>query len=379
MTSDTPVTQGTKLNQLMSRTGSFPISIALKLLGNLTPGQRVLLDPFCGKGTTLLAGRILGYRTLGVDVAPEAVACSAAKLVSPPYAALTEYISSLPVDGVDEELPADVALFFSASTTRQLMAARRRILADVTSNDSETAQCAIFARALALGVLHGRSSISLSLPSAHAYSMSPTYVRRYSRDHNLVAPYRDVRKCLRDKLDRCWEGSLPLASGAALEGDAGQLESLLPNEVGGVDVILTSPPYLDAQTYAKDNWLRHWFLGRSTAEIKSRYLHTGSPARYVELMSVVIASMSRMLRPGGLLICVVGDVPKRDRNGQTVLVQTGELLAKAAVASQGGLILEHLETHLVPSHSRYFHELSGSNGHVKRQLVERVLVARRAD
>jgi DNA modification methylase len=65
---------------MMSRTGSFPLSLALSLVDRHSlPGETVL-DPFCGKGTTLLAARLLGRKAFGMDVAPEAVICTAAKL-----------------------------------------------------------------------------------------------------------------------------------------------------------------------------------------------------------------------------------------------------------------------------------------------------------
>src|SRR5216684_3630078 len=48
----------------------FPISV-LKRFGN--PRLRVL-DPFCGRGTTIFAARLKGHQAYGIDSSPIAIA-----------------------------------------------------------------------------------------------------------------------------------------------------------------------------------------------------------------------------------------------------------------------------------------------------------------
>jgi hypothetical protein len=61
--------------------------------------------------------------------------------------------------------------------------------------------------------------------------------------------------------------------------------------------------------------------------------------------------------------------------GQDELFRTGLFLANMCSLRHLGFHLESYEVHRVPSIYRYFHALSGSNGHSKRALVERVFVA----
>ena len=42
------------VQRIMSRTGSFPLSVAVSLLRQSAPAARVVFDPFCGKGTPSL-------------------------------------------------------------------------------------------------------------------------------------------------------------------------------------------------------------------------------------------------------------------------------------------------------------------------------------
>jgi 23S rRNA G2445 N2-methylase RlmL len=51
------------------------VAAALVFLSNLTPGS-VLLDPFCGTGTILVEGALMGAKVLGGDIDPVAIAAA---------------------------------------------------------------------------------------------------------------------------------------------------------------------------------------------------------------------------------------------------------------------------------------------------------------
>jgi len=106
--------------------------------------------------------------------------------------------------------------------------------------------------------------------------MSPAYARTYAASHSLSRPLRNPKTCLLQKLDRCLSVPLPPPVQSAVRlGSALEATSLFPSYVGTVDIILTSPPYLNSQTYAKDAWLRHWFLGFNYRDLLCDYIETG--------------------------------------------------------------------------------------------------------
>jgi DNA modification methylase len=52
----------------------YPIELPTRIIYsilNSTPG--IVLDPFCGSGTTLVAAKLLGHKYLGIDISPEYV------------------------------------------------------------------------------------------------------------------------------------------------------------------------------------------------------------------------------------------------------------------------------------------------------------------
>ena len=75
---------------------------------------------------------------------------------------------------------------------------------------------------------------------------------------------------------------------------------------GSVDLIVTSPPFLDVVDYAGDNWLRCWFAGHRPAAVqidkhqRHRVLGGVRPPRLQEF--------ARVVRPGGFVAFEVGEV-----------------------------------------------------------------------
>jgi SAM-dependent methyltransferase len=70
-----------RLNTLCPYFTMFPLAFPLAQLRNATTEASVL-DPFCGRGTTNFAARLLGLRSVGVDTNPVAIAIARAKFAS---------------------------------------------------------------------------------------------------------------------------------------------------------------------------------------------------------------------------------------------------------------------------------------------------------
>jgi DNA invertase Pin-like site-specific DNA recombinase len=81
---------------------AFPIDIPLRAIAAGCPPGGMVLDPFCGTGTTGLAARQLGRRFTGIDLSPEFAALAAAGTRRPEKALLTAALtpSQTPRSGV---------------------------------------------------------------------------------------------------------------------------------------------------------------------------------------------------------------------------------------------------------------------------------------
>jgi DNA modification methylase len=60
----------------------FPLEYPMRILEKHRRMSPVILDPFCGRGTTLYAARRLGLRAYGLDTSPIGAAVAQSKLAS---------------------------------------------------------------------------------------------------------------------------------------------------------------------------------------------------------------------------------------------------------------------------------------------------------
>jgi methylase of polypeptide subunit release factors len=82
---------------------------------------------------------------------------------------------------------------------------------------------------------------------------------------------------------------------------------------GTVQLVVTSPPFLDVVNYKQDNWLRCWFNGIDPEAVE--IWHFKKPEEWQDAMRKVLKELKRVLRPGGFVAFEVGEV----RNGSILL------------------------------------------------------------
>lgn len=253
------------LNAICPYFTMFPMEYPLKVLKKHVKNNSVVIDPFCGRGTTLFAARTLGLAAWGIDSSPVAVAIARAKLatcnVEEPLRLATELIES------NETVEVPSTPFFQAAyhseTLRDLCALREGLL----NLKLETDASAVL-RAAALGCLHGplpkriENAGYFSNQMPRTYAPKPIYSVRYWKERNIKAPRIDILRVLRRKIERLagLEQASPCPITQVLLGDA-QSADVFRAINAAPEVIITSPPYYGMRTYVQDQWLRNWFLG----------------------------------------------------------------------------------------------------------------------
>lgn len=253
------------LNAICPYFTMFPLEYPNRVLKRHLKEKPVVLDPFCGRGTTLFSARRFGFSAWGIDSSPVAVAIAKAKLAScdieSPLALAAKLISEV----APAEIP-DTPFFRSAyhqSTLRDICALREGLL----GLDDETDASSIL-RAAALGCLHGplpkhvENAGYFSNQMPRTYASKPDYAVRFWKERDLKAPKNDVLRVLRRKIERLvgLEQASPCPTSQVLFGDA-RSERLFKSISVAPSIVITSPPYYGMRTYVQDQWLRNWFLG----------------------------------------------------------------------------------------------------------------------
>lgn len=354
--------------------------IALDIVAESTASLRVL-DPMAGSGTVLALARARGHRAVGVDIDPLAVLIARVwtRAVDPvrvlevgrttlsrarAIAAGVPERAAYPA-GADDETRRFCSFWFDVGARRQLAALAAAIgsVADTASRDA--LWCA-FSRLIITKQAGASLASDLSHSRPHrTFSVAP--VRPFDRFPAAVE--RVVDNCL----DRRKAGRGPASR--VIEGDARRLP--LPDR--SIDLVLTSPPYLNAIDYLRCSKFSLVWMGHHIADLRSiRSASVGSEAgsgsmkepharaivsglhlrphlapredailaRYVEDMVLALREVARVLTPRGRAVYVVGENTVRG----TYIPNAAIIIAAAELT---GLVLRDRRTRALPPSRRY--------------------------
>ncbi len=251
----------TALNGICPYFTMFPLQFPLNILKKHARMRDHVLDPFCGRGTTNFAARLVGLSSLGVDSSPVAAAITASKMVATNVEAIMAEARHILAECNTDNVPTSDFwhLAYHPIVLNALCRMREAFLEDC----STPARIAL--RGIVLGALHGpkqktfQSYISNQCP--RTYAPKPTYATRFWLTRGLKPEPVDVLAVIERRAKRYY-GVLPNATGTARLADSRQLDALQPTSPDvRFNWVITSPPYYGMRTYIPDQWLRNWFLG----------------------------------------------------------------------------------------------------------------------
>jgi hypothetical protein len=297
----------------------FPLSVPAKQLKGLTPEQWVL-DPFCGRGTTNFAARMVGLPSAGIDSNPVAAAITEGKMV---YAtaervgeACLEILSTL--SEVDVPSGEFWRLCFHSRTLNELSRLRTELIRDCRSAERKAL------RALVLGLLHGPrtkgapSYLSNQMP--RTYAAKPEYAVRFWTQRGLAPEYVDLAELVKRKAHHYFTAAPEPVPFRVICGDSRTLN--LVDSGLRFSRVVTSPPYLGMRTYVPDQWLRYWFLGGPAAVTyrhAEQFTHT-SAADFARQLGSVWANVARACLPGARMVIRFGGIHDRKANPREVML-----------------------------------------------------------
>ncbi len=241
----------------------FPLEFPFAILNRYARPEQTVLDPFCGRGTTNFASRLLEHYSVGVDASPVATAIANAKLVHVNFSDIVEEARSILSRFDDCQVPRGEfwRLAFHTDVLQSLCQLRTAFLHDCSTPER------IALRGIILGALHGPKQKTVSSYFSNqcprTYAPKPQYAVRYWKTRNLIADKVDVLEIIKQRARRFYH-VLPQAIGEIRLGDSRSAKTLEPIEKNmRYDWIITSPPYFGMKTYVPDQWLRNWFVGGS--------------------------------------------------------------------------------------------------------------------
>ena len=273
------------------------------------PGDTVY-DPFMGRGTTLLEAALLGRVAIGCDINPLSKVLVEPRLQPPLVETVRQRLTDINWTA-NEEFPEDLLTFYHPDTLREISALKAYLRRRVEGGSLDAVDAWI--RMVAVNRLTGHSPGFFSvytLPPNQAVSVAAQ--KKINTDRDQIPPRRSVPKLI-------------VAKSRSLLGDYDEPTKILLNSVQGrhrfltapaattpqiesstVNLVVTSPPFLDVVNYAGDNWLRCWFCGINPADVKLTVPKKIEDWR--DAMTSVFVELHRVLATGGHVAFEVGEV-----------------------------------------------------------------------
>lgn len=352
--------------------------IALEALGESKTTLRVL-DPMAGSGTVLAVARAKGHRAFGVDLDPLAVLLAGVwtrtvdaekvndKAIEVLDRAKTAFGSGYAYPaGSDDETRKFIRYWFDDYARGQLAALSTAISRVQDEATRDVLWCG-FSRL----IITKQAGASLAMDLSH------------SRPHKTferapIKPFKKFISAVELVVSNCPQHGSEIVGPASVvkRGDARKLDI----EDGSIDLVLTSPPYLNAIDYMRCSKFSLVWMGYTVSElrqirgesvgaeasseqsleapwVKSLIKQLGLKpklsnrdhallARYVWDMGQALAEVSRVLRRGGRAVYVVGDSMSRG-----TFIRNSSIIA--AVAQEHGLSFESRQSRTLPANRRY--------------------------
>ena len=316
---------GHSLHEVSYR-GCFKPELAEFFIQKFTKLGDVVCDPFMGRGTTALEAALLGRRAVGVDANPLGKMLVYPRLNPPRIGAISKRLEEIPW-ARPSHLREDLLAFYHQHTLEKISALREYFLERQATNELDAVDAWI--RLVALSRLSGHSAGFFSVRTMPPNQAVPISRQLSINKKNHQTPeYRDVASLILKKSHSLLRDLTTRQSRELDELSAdhhisvGYSENLHQVADESVQLVITSPPFLNVVNYRQDNWLRCWFAGIGPESIPTL---TSSPTLWTEQIRRAMLEMLRIVRAGCHIAIEVGEIKKGKIKMEDLVTEAGNM------------------------------------------------------
>lgn len=309
--------QATRLNSICPYFTMFPLDFPLGILKKHSKENDCVIDPFCGRGTTNFAARLLGLDTIGIDASCVAAAATQARLVAPTPEEIINSVQTILGSRKKVAQPPRGKFWrmaYHPEVLQELSKIREALL-----KGSMEKHIAAALRGIILGALHGPMGQTkksyFSNQCLRTYGPKPAYAVKFWKKHKLSPPRVNVIEIIAERAHRYYGNALPHVRGSAFLGDSRKKATIMHacNMVDKIDWVITSPPYYGLNTYLPDQWIRNWFLGgpETVAYASTGQLTHNSRSMFLDDLREVWKNIGTQCKPKAKLVARFGAIRSR--------------------------------------------------------------------
>lgn len=344
----------------------FPPQLPRRILQDFSKPGDLVLDPFCGSGTTLVEARLRGVNAIGVDI--NGLACLISKVKATPisldqYAELCRFIQSIEDVSFQWSMGARTPIkvkdfdglshWFQKNVAEEITLVLYRI-EELADNDLKD-----FLRVVLSSIIVRVSNQESDTRFAAIDKNIP--------DGFCLTLFTERTKVYLEKLMEFSTSVTQVSSVQVFNADARNLSFLSDSSI---DLIVTSPPY--ANTY--DYYLYHKFRKKwldldvqfaQYNEIGSRREFSSlkkSPEKWLTDLRQCFSEMSRVLKRGSLAFVVIGDSVINN-----VILRMDQEIARFSPST--GLTVRHIVSSELANHSKTFNPSFAQKGKKEHLII----------
>ena len=257
-----------------------------------------------GRGTTPIQAALMGRRALGTDANPMSIMMTRPRLHTPELCEIETRLGEVPW-GAGEPNPCDkrYGVFFHPATLCQIVALRSWLSQREAAGTFDYVDDWI--RLVAMSRLTGHSPGFFSvytLPPNQAASIESQ--SRINERRGQTPSERDAKELiLRKSRSLLRHGGLNYSQFDLYCCDSRNTPEI---RTGSVDLVVTSPPFLDTVDYRTDNHVRAWFAG---IDIDAEPIAILQSIKDWQRFTVeTLQELCRVVKPGGTICYEVGEV-----------------------------------------------------------------------
>lgn len=266
--------------------------------------NKIILDPFGGRGTTTLQANLMGHSAIYNDV--NKLPAFYAKTRSNHKSNISDYyllINNIynKYDYTAEAVPSEYRPFFHKKTWAEI----NHLFSCIPATGSSDSYLLF----TLLSRLHGHSKGYLSAYTFPQFSVSAGAQKKINEKYGKPE-YRNVAQILTKKIKADFKDPFPDAYEPARKGNLFYnlaIPSLLKMNYaqldGAVDLVVTSPPFLNVINYASDNWLKS-----SLMDFENESTGCYNITNWVLLMNDFLILCARALKKNCVAVVEVGEV-----------------------------------------------------------------------
>jgi hypothetical protein len=284
-----------------------------------SPGDLVF-DPFMGRGTTPIEAALQGRLSAGSDGNPLCTMLTAARLQPPSLENIKARLNKIDWKR-SVAISEDLLVFYHPETLQKICVLREEFGSNLLDPVDD------WIRMVVLNRLSGHSSGYFSvrtMPPNQAVGIETQ--RQINIRFGQIPEPRDVPAIILKKtgslIRKCTveERRYLIQTQMQHQFWCGCATDTYPLADNSVSLVVTSPPFLNVVNYAKENWLRCWFVKIAPETLPTI---TSSLKIWSDQMLKTLRQIYRVLKPGGHVAFEVGEVKKGNIRLEETVIPAG--------------------------------------------------------